>query len=50
MKIEFSDDMLGKGDALFACPSAFVVSVADTRALPEGDIPEVAFAGRSNVG
>ena len=42
--------MLRRGDALFASQSSFVVSVADTRALPEADIPEVAFAGRSNVG
>lgn len=35
---------------LFRFPSRFVLGVADVDGLPKGDCPEVAFAGRSNVG
>lgn len=30
--------------------SEFVISVADPRKLPESELPEIAFVGRSNVG
>jgi GTP-binding protein len=35
---------------LFAGPIAFLKSAPDLRFLPEPTVPEVAFAGRSNVG
>ena len=35
---------------LFAGPIAFLKSAPALKFLPEGDLPEVAFAGRSNVG
>lgn len=35
---------------LFAGPCAFVAGAASLDALPESDLPEVAFVGRSNVG
>ena len=35
---------------LFAQPCRFVAGVADLARLPPADLPEVAFAGRSNVG
>jgi GTP-binding protein len=36
--------------ALFKSPSNFVLGVADVAGLPPGGRPEIAFAGRSNVG
>ena len=44
------DDFLEAGRLLFAGPIAFELGVADMAQLPDGDLPEVAFAGRSNVG
>lgn len=41
---------LEAGRLLFAGPVAFELGVADMSQLPDGDVPEVAFAGRSNVG
>ena len=38
------------GRWLFAQPCTFVRGVADLAQLPEAALPEVAFAGRSNVG
>lgn len=38
------------GRHLFAQPCRFVVSAASTAQIPETTLPEVAFAGRSNVG
>jgi GTP-binding protein len=38
------------GRRLFAQPCAFVAGVADLARLPPAGLPEVAFAGRSNVG
>ncbi|MBU1325073.1 MAG: ribosome biogenesis GTP-binding protein YihA/YsxC [Alphaproteobacteria bacterium] len=35
---------------LFARPATFVLGCAKIEQLPEPDLPEVAFAGRSNVG
>lgn len=37
-------------DKLFKTPCDFLLSVAQFSALPEETLPEVAFAGRSNVG
>lgn len=39
-----------RGRLLFAGPIAFERGVTNMDALPHGDVPEVAFAGRSNVG
>lgn len=38
------------GRRLFAGPVEFMLSVAELHQLPAADLPEVAFAGRSNVG
>ncbi|MBL4758834.1 MAG: YihA family ribosome biogenesis GTP-binding protein [Rhizobiales bacterium] len=46
----FSAEQLETGRLLFAGPCDFVLSVADMKQLPEPGPPEVAFAGRSNVG
>jgi GTP-binding protein len=47
-----ADDVqaLEAGRRLFAQPCAFVAGVADLARLPAATLPEVAFAGRSNVG
>ncbi|MFO1069386.1 MAG: ribosome biogenesis GTP-binding protein YihA/YsxC [Geminicoccaceae bacterium] len=48
--------MQGERDAdeaarlLFARPATFMLSVVGLDQLPPGDVPEIAFAGRSNVG
>lgn len=47
---EFSDEALESGRVLCAGQVKFVLGAADLRQLPEGDRPEIAFAGRSNVG
>ena len=44
------DPALEAGRRLFAQPCAFVAGVADLARLPPTSLPEVAFAGRSNVG
>lgn len=41
---------LDAGRRLFARPCLFVASAATVASLPEFSLPEVAFAGRSNVG
>ena len=46
----FSPEQLEAGRLLFAGPCDFVLSVADMKQLPDSGPPEVAFAGRSNVG
>ena len=43
-------EALEHGRLLFARPCEFIAGVADLRQLPETSLPEVAFAGRSNVG
>ena len=35
---------------LFAGPIAFLKSAPELEFLPDPDVPEIAFAGRSNVG
>lgn len=47
---EFDDDAVEAGRLLFAGPVDFVKGVVRLADLPPGDRPEVAFAGRSNVG
>jgi GTP-binding protein len=41
---------LEEGRLLFAQPCRFLISAARADQLPEADLPEIAFAGRSNVG
>ncbi len=44
------DDRLEAGRLLFARPVTFMLSVVAMDKLPPPDLPEVCFAGRSNVG
>ena len=46
----FTEDQIEAGRVLFAQPAAFVMGCAKIEQLPAPDLPEVAFAGRSNVG
>ena len=46
----FTDEELEAARVLFARPATFVMGCAKIEQLPEPDLPEVAFAGRSNVG
>lgn len=39
-----------RGRRLFAAPCSFVAGAAGVESLPEMSVPEIAFAGRSNVG
>ncbi len=48
--LEPSAAALEAGRRLFARPVSFVLGVAQLSQLPTADLPEVAFAGRSNVG
>ncbi len=47
---EHTAEALEAGRLLFAGPCAFVIGAAGLDQVPEGALPEVAFAGRSNVG
>ena len=47
---EFTSAEIARGQAFFKIPSEFVKGVTDMDALPTDVTPEVAFAGRSNVG
>jgi GTP-binding protein len=44
------DDPAERARRLFAGPIAFLKSAPALKFLPDSDLPEVAFAGRSNVG
>ena len=46
----FGDEALESARVLFARPVEFMLGVTSLEALPAADAPEVAFAGRSNVG
>ena len=46
----FTDEDLEAARILFAQPATFVMGAAKIEQLPAPDLPEVAFAGRSNVG
>jgi GTP-binding protein len=46
----FDDETLEAARVLFARPVAFVMGAAAVAQLPGDELPEVAFAGRSNVG
>lgn len=47
---EYSQEALKEAENFFKQPCNFVLGVAKLEQLPLTDIPEVAFAGRSNVG
>ena len=44
------EDLIEPARKLFAGPVTFLKSAPDLKFLPDPDVPEVAFAGRSNVG
>ncbi len=44
------EEMLEEARVLFARPVSFVMGAVAVNQLPPDDLPEVAFAGRSNVG
>ena len=46
----FSDDEVEAARVTFARPVAFMMGAAKIEQLPAADLPEIAFAGRSNVG
>ncbi|WP_282009149.1 ribosome biogenesis GTP-binding protein YihA/YsxC [Brevundimonas aveniformis] len=46
----FTEDQIEAARVLFAQPATFVMGCAKIEQLPAPDLPEVAFAGRSNVG
>jgi GTP-binding protein len=50
MRGEAGDDLAERARKLFAGPIAFLKSAPELKFLPDPDVPEVAFAGRSNVG
>ncbi len=47
---QFSTEQIETGRQFFAVPATFVLGVADLSQLPPDNLPEIAFAGRSNVG
>ena len=47
---EITPEALEAGRVLFAQSCAFLGAAVDERQLPDTDLPEIAFAGRSNVG
>ena len=48
--IDFSEEQLNAANKLFANECRFVLGVAKLEQLPLTEMPEIAFAGRSNVG
>ena len=46
----FTDEALEQARILFAHPVEFMMGAVRMEGLPDPDLPEVAFAGRSNVG
>ncbi len=46
----YTTDQIEAGRRLFAAPCTFVAGAASIASLPPFDAPEIAFAGRSNVG
>ncbi len=50
MSAEFSNQQIEEARKLFAGPCDFMLGVAGLEQLPKSSAPEVAFAGRSNVG
>ena len=47
---EYSDAEIEAARVLFARQAAFVLGCAKIEQLPDPDLPEISFAGRSNVG
>ncbi len=47
---EYNQESLKKAETFFKQPCTFVLGVAKLEQLPLTEMPEVAFAGRSNVG
>lgn len=47
---EYSDTEIEQARVLFSRPATFVLGCAKIEQLPDPDLPEIAFAGRSNVG
>ncbi len=50
MSEAFDEEALETGRLAFARPAVFLLGAARIDQLPPADLPEVAFAGRSNVG
>jgi GTP-binding protein len=48
--VTFTDDQIETARKLFSGPIAFLKSAPDLKFLPDANVNEVAFAGRSNVG
>ena len=46
----FDDEEIEAGRLLFAGPCVFIAAAQNLTALPPISLPEIAFAGRSNVG
>ncbi len=46
----FTEDEIEAARVMFARPVTFMMGCAKIEQLPDSDLPEVAFAGRSNVG
>lgn len=47
---DFSDEQIETARVFFAQPVSFIMGAVRMDAMPPADLPEVAFAGRSNVG
>ncbi|MNX38976.1 putative GTP-binding protein EngB [compost metagenome] len=47
---EYSDAEIEAARVLFSRPATFVLGCAKIEQLPDPDLPEISFAGRSNVG
>lgn len=47
---DFSEEQIEEARKIFAGPCDFMLGVAGLHQLPDADMPEIAFAGRSNVG
>src|SRR4051812_47709876 len=50
MSNAFTDDEIEAARVLFARDAQFLMGAAKIEQLPAPDLPEIAFAGRSNVG
>ncbi|MGH1559024.1 GTPase [Caulobacter segnis] len=49
-EVLFTEDEIETARVFFAQPVSFVMGAVRMDAMPAADLPEVAFAGRSNVG
>jgi GTP-binding protein len=50
MKTDVEHEFAERARKLFAGPITFLKSAPELKFLPDADVPEIAFAGRSNVG